>query len=397
MHETKLSATQRLHGLDFLRASMMLLGIVLHGAQMYMTMNVAFDYYRDPMASPVMDGLLIFINTFRMPVFFFLSGFFTALLYQRYSLNGMLHNRYKRIAVPFIVLLPPVAFVLSLQWISASQLQATGELGLDMSHIPYPHLLYNNTHHLWFLYYLIYILAGSVALIWLWERCPAYLKSALARSGRKIEAGGALIITALGIFAGCMALQVYTGRINGGIVFQPYFLGIGFFGLCFWAGWGLWYRQEALLKLEQRCWYYLALATACFALALPAFFLQGDRQSALYPVLHPVLALGNGLSVAFYIAGFTGLFSRYFSGYNPRIRYLSDSAYWVYILHQSALILFAVPMFQWSIPAEIKFVLVCTGTVLLCLWTYDLFVRNSFLGALLNGRRYPRGLPSHAP
>ena len=54
---------------------MMLLGVVLHGAQMYMTMDVAFDYYRDPAKSPLMDGLLIFINTFRMPVFFFLSGF----------------------------------------------------------------------------------------------------------------------------------------------------------------------------------------------------------------------------------------------------------------------------------------------------------------------------------
>ena len=30
----------RLHGLDLLRAVMMLLGIVLHGAQMYMTMEL---------------------------------------------------------------------------------------------------------------------------------------------------------------------------------------------------------------------------------------------------------------------------------------------------------------------------------------------------------------------
>jgi hypothetical protein len=36
------NTTQRLHGLDFLRASMMLLGIVLHGAQMYMTMQLGF-------------------------------------------------------------------------------------------------------------------------------------------------------------------------------------------------------------------------------------------------------------------------------------------------------------------------------------------------------------------
>jgi glucan biosynthesis protein C len=99
------------------------------------------------------------------------------------------------------------------------------------------------------------------------------------------------------------------------------------------------------------------------------------------------------LAVAFYIAGLTGLFSRYFSNYNPRIRYLSDSAYWVYILHQSALIAFAVPMYHCNIPAEAKFMIVCGGTVLVCLWTYDLFVRNTRLGVLLNGRKHARGLP----
>lgn len=388
-----MSGTQRLHGLDFLRASMMLLGIVLHGAQMYMTMNVAFDYYRDPMSSPVMDGLLIFINTFRMPVFFFLSGFFTALLYQRYAIFGMLENRFKRIVLPFVILLPPLALVLSLQWISASQLLATGALGLDSSHVPYPHLLYNNTHHLWFLYYLMYILAGTVAVVWIWERLPSTFRSQLGQFFAGVDAGGPLVIGALGITAGCMALSTYFGRIGGGIVFAPYGMGIAFFALCFWAGWGLWYRQASLATLERRCWHYLVIATAFFAIALAAFFTQGDRQSPLFSMLHPVLALGNGLSVAFYVAGLTGLFSRYFSGYNPRIRYLSDSAYWVYILHQPALLLFAVPMYHWVIPAQLKFLIACAGTALICLWTYDLLVRNTGMGMLLNGRKYPRGLP----
>lgn len=371
----------------------MLLGIVLHGAQMYMTMNVAFDYYRDPQESAFMDGLLIFINTFRMPVFFFLSGFFTALLYQRYSLRGMLTNRFSRIVLPFVILLPPLALVLSLQWISASQLMATGALGLDSSYVAYPRLLYNNTHHLWFLYYLMYILISVIVLVWLWERSPATLKSSMKKFFSGIDAGAPIMIAALGIVAGCMAMSSYFGRVGGDIVFQPYWTGVMFFALCFWAGWGLWYRQSSLLVLEQRCWLNLAIATACFVIALAAFFTQGERQSAEFALLHPVLAIGNGLAVAFYIAGFTGLFSRYFSAYSPRIRYLSDSAYWVYILHQPALLLFAVPMYHWGIPAELKFLIVCVATVLLCLWTYDLCVRNTRLGLLLNGRKYPRGVP----
>ena len=71
---------QRYHSLDFLRAIMMFLGIVLHGAQMYLAELAIVDYYIDPMRSVSMDATLIIINTFRMPIFFSLPGFFIALL-----------------------------------------------------------------------------------------------------------------------------------------------------------------------------------------------------------------------------------------------------------------------------------------------------------------------------
>lgn len=384
---------QRLHGLDFLRASMMLLGIVLHGAQMYMTMHLGFDYYKDPQLSPIMDGLLIFINTFRMPVFFFLSGFFTALLYQRYAMGGMWSNRYRRIIVPFLVLLPPLAVVLTLQWTASSQLLATGSIGLDLSYIPYPRLLLNNTHHLWFLYYLFFILLGWSGMIMLWKLLPPGVARVMQRGcGHSLLSATAWILL-LGLIAGSMALPNTFGRINGGIVFQPYWPAVALFGLCFAAGWGLWHRQDMLSSIERYTWTYLAFATACFAAALTAFFLQGPRDSASYQQLHPLLTLGNGLAMAFYIAGLTGLFSRYFSKYSPKIRYLSDSAYWVYILHQPALLLFAIPLYHWQAPAELKFALVCVATTVLCLTSYDALIRNGPIGTLLNGRRYPRGLP----
>lgn len=384
---------QRLHGLDFLRATMMLLGIVLHGAQMYMTMRLGFDYYIDPMQSPVMDGILIFINTFRMPVFFFLSGFFTALLYQRHGVAPMVKNRYQRIVLPFVILLPPLAVILTLQWVAWENLSATGTPGLDLSHVPYPHLLYNNTHHLWFLYYLMFILAIALALLGLWRTLSGSARTRIAAAMGGINAAGLPIICLLGLSVGWLAIAHYSGRINGGITFFPYWRSILYFGVCFGAGWALWYRQEALATLERRAWPYLGLASLCFVTALAAFFVQGDRGTPTFTLLHPVLALMNGLSVAFYIAGFTGLFSRLFSDFNPRIRYLSDSAYWVYILHQPALLLFAMPMYGWNAPAGIKFLIVCTATTALCLWTYDLFVRDTRLGVLLNGRTYPRGLP----
>lgn len=37
------------------------------------------------------------------------------------------------------------------------------------------------------------------------------------------------------------------------------------------------------------------------------------------------------------------------------------------------------------------------ATTLVCLRTYALFVRNSRIGMLLNGRKYPFGLPENPP
>ena len=115
-------AQQRYHSLDFLRAVMMFLGVVLHGAQMYMAKLTTDDYYLDPMRSLSMDVILVIINTFRMPIFFFLSGFFIALLFEKRGLMGMLENRVKRISIPFLVLLPPLGLIMAVLTIVGREL-----------------------------------------------------------------------------------------------------------------------------------------------------------------------------------------------------------------------------------------------------------------------------------
>ena len=98
---------ERLHALDNLRALMMWLGIVLHVAINHLTVDSPLPW-RDPKTSPVADLLLLFIHSFRMPVFFVLAGFFVALLAERRGANGMLKNRCLRLALPFAIFWPPL-------------------------------------------------------------------------------------------------------------------------------------------------------------------------------------------------------------------------------------------------------------------------------------------------
>ena len=78
------STSDRYHSLDALRASMMLLGLVLHSAVSYIREPLPEAWpYKDPNTSTLFDLVVFFIHLFRMPVFFVAAGFFGAMLMQR--------------------------------------------------------------------------------------------------------------------------------------------------------------------------------------------------------------------------------------------------------------------------------------------------------------------------
>ena len=67
----------------------MLLGIVLHAA-LFLVPDAWPVLDKKASASLPYDDIVNVIHGFRMPVFFLLSGFFTAMLWQRRGLGGVL-------------------------------------------------------------------------------------------------------------------------------------------------------------------------------------------------------------------------------------------------------------------------------------------------------------------
>jgi hypothetical protein len=49
-------------------------------------------------------------------------------------------------------------------------------------------------------------------------------------------------------------------------------------------------------------------------------------------------------------------------------------------------------IYEWQVPAMLKFLTVLSGTSIICFTTYHLFVRSTFIGKFLNGRKYSRKL-----
>ena len=91
MTAANMPISTRYHGLDFMRAGMMLMGILLHAGVMYMPLPYGHDSaaiiadpldpYRDISGySGVVQKIVMMIHFFRMPAFMLLAGFFGALV-----------------------------------------------------------------------------------------------------------------------------------------------------------------------------------------------------------------------------------------------------------------------------------------------------------------------------
>ena len=100
------SSGKRYHDLDALRAVAMLLGIVLHGMITFIDFPVGLWPAQDVNQSEAYLFLLHAIHGFRLPLFFLISGFFTAMLWRKRGLKALLKHRAKRILLPLVIFLP---------------------------------------------------------------------------------------------------------------------------------------------------------------------------------------------------------------------------------------------------------------------------------------------------
>ena len=93
----------RRHDLDALRAAAMLLGIALHAAITFMPMAAGGWPVQDVHQHAAFNWFMAAIHGFRMPLFFLISGFFTAMLWRKRGLKSLLWQRFRRIFLPLLL------------------------------------------------------------------------------------------------------------------------------------------------------------------------------------------------------------------------------------------------------------------------------------------------------
>jgi peptidoglycan/LPS O-acetylase OafA/YrhL len=176
------------------------------------------------------------------------------------------------------------------------------------------------------------------------------------------------------LLMGTMTPRMHFGPDTSiGILPQPHLL--VYYAIFFGFGMSVFISGEKAERLGR--WWPWHLLGAC--LCFPA---------ALATMANPfVTAVPQILFAWLMCFGFIGMFRRWFSAESRVMRYVSDSSYWLYLMHIPLVITLACVMQTWKLPVVLKLSIICTGTTLILLMTYQLFVRYTWIGLMLHGPR----------
>lgn len=389
------AGSERLHGLDAVRGYALLLGVIYHATMAYLPGPQIWPV-KDNHESLILSGLFFVSHTFRMTTFFLIAGFFAHLMVEKRGVMGFIKDRAKRIALPLVAFWP----------ISIGGILAAAAYGAYVAtgHVPThgpppapnpPFLAFPLTH-LWFLYLLLWLYAATLTARWFVLRFDR--KGVLPELGDRLmrwivekRIGAAVLaLPVAAAFALTPSWLPWFGVTTPDSSLIPNAIALVQFGTAFGFGWLL-HRQTGLLQvLAQRWAMHLGLAVL-FIGSLLAWM-------GVSPMLHPATSDLQRLGLAAYYAvgawtatlAAIGMALRFLSDHSPARRYIADSSYWVYLVHLPIVMALqaAVSRLPWI--WEAKFAVVLGVGFALMFLSYQLLVRRTFIGAILNGRRAPK-------
>ena len=355
--------SRRFHELDALRAFAMLLGIVLHAALFFMpdAWSKAYSAEGYPAEVSGIYTLLFFaIHGFRMPVFFLLSGFFTALLWQRRGLRQLAIQRLKRIGLPLAIGAFTVIPITTFTFLWAFDVE-------EASLFWWPFIWLSTLSHLWFLWFLLWLCAGFILaaklgikfshpVIW-WLAIPLTLVPQLL-----------------------MHEPVFGPDTSDGLFFNPIVLA---YYVPFFVFGAFLYQRD----IQVSRWWTLVLLPALTVVLFGGLALLYDIKENWAKPLSDVFQVAFAWLMCF---GLMGLFRLIAARERSWVRYLSDASYWLYLWHLALIVIAFELLVDWRVSVHFKFTGMVVGVTVILLVVYQFGVRYTPIGTMLNGKRTRR-------
>ena len=414
-----MSNQERYHGLDFVRAVAMMLGLSVHVNIFYFSEDRMFWSAGEYHGDPINQSIAFFIFQFRMPLFYMLAGFFALLVIERKGLSFMTGDRVKRIGIPFVVGIALLKPIIEVFWcVNTTYENTLFELSAWER---FKHIIFWGTFsdkeipfnlplgHLWFIYFLLFYYAAHFLF--------RYVRLKLLGSVHiNIDSAFKFFVTnKLGLFL--LPLLFFPLRYS---LKQP---GIGLnqvdfewnsfllYGSHYLFGVLLYRNRECLKTIAKHCWYYAVIAVPVFVYVIEPASRVESSPSVVWDItswhvsgvslwnegifhtgwFKVVICYLKDLSCFTLCFAFIGLAHRFLNKPSPYVRYLADSAYWAFWIHLLPTFVLSSYLQQFdSVNSLAKSYVAFVVSAFLVYWTYNAFVRYSFLGDYFMGRRKNR-------
>jgi glucans biosynthesis protein C len=387
----------RLDYLDATRAFALVLGIVFHAGLSFMPVFMGWAV-QDVSTSRVVTLFTTVSHSFRMETFFLLAGFLSHVTFHRQGAGNFVRSRLLRIVVPFVAgwfILHPL--VVSGWIMGSASLRGrvdilAGLVGGFQSLSTLPRGLFAGSH-LWFLYYLAMITALALAARGLMKATGSWhitaVRHADAFVGWLARSSVSPMIPAIPTAAALWFMRSWgMDTPDQSLVPQPPTLLV--YGGFFVLGWMLSRRRETMTWITRLTPPRWILGGLGIAVILLLGDIERDPGHPHYFAAHAAYAAGYALTMWSLTFLTIGAFRKLCGRPNAFVRYVADSSYWMYLVHLPIVVWLQVAVAELPLNWALKLALISIITIGLSLLTYDLFVRSTLVGRLLNGRRRER-------
>jgi len=379
----------RLHALDAVRGFALLLGVAFHAALSFLGGPPGTWFTADNSSNAVLGDAAFVSHIFRMSLFFFIAGYFGRLLYQRLGARSFWANRSMRILIPLVAGWAILSPLISYLWVTG----VTKAFGGTLPPMPAMPEDFFPLGHLWFLYQLLLIYVAVIAV----RSVIARLDPAQKLRGLVDKAVHGSIRTMAGTFT--LGLPLAAALMS--LPFWIYWMGIPTpdmtltpqvpasvgYGTAFVFGWLVHRSSNALTAIAERWFANLVIAFVATGWLLHTMHATPMAAPGLTKTLY---ALIFGVAVWGWVLGLTGAALRFLSNYSATRRYIADASYWIYLAHLPVVVALQIWVSHWPLSWAVKFPMILVVSFAVLFASYHYLVRPTFVGKLLNGRKYSR-------
>lgn len=366
--------------LDWLRVLAVLLVVVFHAAAVFYQGDLGVFYVVNQPTSRSLSLFITFVYQWHMPLFFFLAGAAAWFSLSQRTPQQYLQERFQRLFIPFLFgtlfFVPPQVYY-----------QRLSESAFKGSYFQfYPHF-FNGIRptgnfewaHLWFIVYLFVLSIVALPVL-------IYLQKPIAQNWH-------LRLTKLLSYpGGVLALAIPLAIVEA--VFRPRWYNFqnlyddwaNVLLYLFYFIYGYWLIAHAELRraLERDRILLFGGAIALMSVLFGLWMIDAVPARA-YSLPYMSYQALRGVNTWCWVLSCLSIGQRWLNFAHPWLKYANESAYPVYILHQTVIVAIAFYVSRWNTEIVLKFIVISTSGLIITLLLYELCVRRTNIFRLLLG------------